>query len=96
MSNYLQIKYKLRCKLLSLHSLKYKLYNPILLWFQSDGPMVVTTEPPTSCEDKWPTKRCNAQKDKNRCDKMRVIEYCQKTCGYCESKSINAKTEKDN
>ena len=57
--------------------------------------MVATTESPTSCEDKWPAKRCNAQKDKNRCDKMRVIEYCQKTCGYCECKLVNSKTLKD-
>ena len=53
---------------------------------------ICSNEESTPCEDKWPAKKCNTQKNKNRCDKMRVIEYCQKTCGYCEGKLINSKT----
>merc|ERR1712136_192292 len=54
------------------------------VWIRHDGPTICSNEDSTPCEDKWPAKRCNKQKKKNRCGKMRVIEYCQKTCGLCE------------
>merc|ERR1712212_365912 len=53
------------------------------VWIRHDGPTICSNEDSTPCEDKWPAKRCNEQKKKNRCGKMRVIEYCQKTCGLC-------------
>jgi len=57
------------------------------IWIRHNGPTICSNEDSTPCEDKWPTKRCNKQKKKNRCGKMRVIEYCQKTCDLCEDVS---------
>jgi len=54
------------------------------VWIRQGGPTICSNEDSTPCEDKWPAKRCNKQKNKNRCGKMRVMEYCQQTCGLCE------------